>query len=112
MSLQPFLLVVGLFVNFFQCEIVGPSHKLLVTGENAILMWNTTDGKRILSATWGLRNGNIADPQFINVNAMTGLVRFNAKMDPRYDGRVDFIGDIKQGHAWFVLSNVTIKRYK
>lgn len=80
-------------------------------GENAVFMWNTTDGKRILSAIWGLRNGEMADPQFINVNALqltAGKVHFNTNLTQQYVGRIDFIGNLTAGHAWFILKNLNI----
>ncbi|XP_031553184.1 uncharacterized protein LOC116290324 isoform X1 [Actinia tenebrosa] len=71
-------------------------------------MWNTTDQKEILAVSWGIRKGNIPDPQFISVNGYHGRVTKNKDIGDTLKRRVEFIGNLKIGRAWFVLKNLTV----
>ncbi|XP_031551361.1 uncharacterized protein LOC116288681 [Actinia tenebrosa] len=88
------------------CTIVGHTRLQDLVGNDVIFKWNTTDGREILSAVWGLGNGQMADPQFINVNTKTGKT-ISPSLPKPYTGRVDFVGNLSQGHAWFVIKNLT-----
>jgi hypothetical protein len=88
--------------------IIGPTLLKRYEGENALFLWNTTDNKKIMLVGWGLRKGNHAYPWFISVNSYDRKVNFNLDMDPRYIGRVKFIGNLTVGHAWFVITNLNI----
>jgi hypothetical protein len=85
-----------------------PSYIRRFVGEDALLMWNTTNHSIIRSAIFGLSKDGMPDPQFINVNTLTGKVNYNPKMPRRYYGRVEFIGKLTAGHAWFIISNLQI----
>ena len=76
-------------------------------GGDVIFKWNTTNGTEILSAVWGIRQGDTPDPQFINVNALTGNPIIS-DLPQQYNGRVDFVGNLTQGHAWFVIRNLNM----
>lgn len=88
--------------------IRGPKSVELSEGGNAEFMWNNTCGKRIISVTFGIRKGNIANPQLINVDIINRKIYFNNFMDRKYKGRVGFTGDLEAGYAWFTLKNLTI----
>jgi hypothetical protein len=80
-------------------------------GEDAKFMWNTTDGKSILTVTLGLFKDGVPDPQFINVNSLTGrvIITYNQNLSQlNYVGRVKFIGNLKEGHAWFILMDLIL----
>ncbi|XP_031555416.1 uncharacterized protein LOC116292276 [Actinia tenebrosa] len=71
-------------------------------------MWNTTDQKEILAVSWGIRKGNIPDPQFISVNGYNGRVYINENIGDTLKRRVEFLGNLTIGRAWFVLKNLTV----
>ncbi|XP_031555282.1 uncharacterized protein LOC116292159 [Actinia tenebrosa] len=71
-------------------------------------MWNTTDRKEILSVSWGIRKGNIPDPQFISVNGYHRRVTKNKDIGETLKRRVGFIGNLTMGRAWFVLKNLIV----
>ncbi|XP_031555118.1 uncharacterized protein LOC116292027 [Actinia tenebrosa] len=48
----------------------------------------------------------MADPQFINMNTINGKT-ISPSLPKPYTGRVDFVGNLSQGHAWFVIKNLT-----
>ena len=69
-------------------------------------MWNTTNQGQILSVSWGIRKGNIANPQFINV--YDNEVDKNEDLEEAFRNRTEFIGDLNKGRAWFKLKNLTV----
>ncbi|XP_031556677.1 uncharacterized protein LOC116293394 [Actinia tenebrosa] len=89
-------------------SIKGPTHIKGYIGEDASFMWNTTDQKKILSASWGIRKGTIPDPQFISVNSYNGRMTKNKDIGDTLKRRVEFLGNLTIGRAWFVLKNLTI----
>ncbi|KAK3751110.1 hypothetical protein QZH41_016237, partial [Actinostola sp. cb2023] len=95
------------------CTVNGPNKDTVLigmVGGNATFLWTTT-GTKILEAKWGLYD-NVKGPvwpSFIIVDS-SGVV-FNSELDkvaPRYKNRVHFIGNISQGHAWFVITNLSL----
>ncbi|XP_031552313.1 uncharacterized protein LOC116289506 isoform X2 [Actinia tenebrosa] len=102
------LLLLQLFSKKIVYSIKGPTHIRCSIGEDASFMWNTTDQKEILSARWGIRKGSIPDPQFISVNGCNGKVHLNKDIDATLKKRVEFIGNLTIGRAWFVLKNLTV----
>lgn len=71
-------------------------------------MWNTTSRSAIKSAIFGLSKEGMADPQFINVNMLTGKVHYNPNINKTYYGRVDFVGNLTAGWAWFIIKNLQV----
>lgn len=100
----------GLFT--VMCEITGPKELNHSVGDTAHFRWSTNDNSTISSATWGIKNANIADPQFINVDITSSKVNLNSDLEPSLRNRVFFVGDLKKGHAWFTLKNVTVNDTK
>ncbi|XP_031556086.1 uncharacterized protein LOC116292878, partial [Actinia tenebrosa] len=89
-------------------SIYSPSDIEGSIGEDALFMWNTTEQNEILAVSWGIRKGNIPDPQFINTNKYDGKVNINEDIDAALKKRVEFIGNLTIGRAWFVLKNLTV----
>ena len=71
-------------------------------------MWNTTDQRKILSVRWGIRKGNIAEPWYISVNVYNNKVNKDEYLEEAFRNRIEFIGDLKKGRAWFKLKNLTV----
>jgi len=71
------------------------------TGEDVVLKW--TSVTPIQYAKWGTKN-----TVFIVVDS--SVVHLNpALANTRYYGRVSFVGNLTAGHAWFKISNLTIR---
>ncbi|XP_031560036.1 uncharacterized protein LOC116296189 [Actinia tenebrosa] len=77
-------------------------------GDNVTLMWNSTNNRSIKSAVFGLSKQGMADPQFINVNTLTGKVHHNFNISKAYAWRVDFVGNLVAGRAWFIIKNLQL----
>ncbi|XP_031550492.1 uncharacterized protein LOC116287924 [Actinia tenebrosa] len=90
------------------CRITGPAELTYKIGETAQFKWSTSDSSAILSATWGIKKGNILDPQFINVDILRNKAYLNLFLEPNLMKRVAFEGDLNKGRAWFTLKNVTV----
>ncbi|XP_031555697.1 uncharacterized protein LOC116292496 isoform X2 [Actinia tenebrosa] len=107
------ILSICLLLNFFEIVqqvylIKGPKHINGSIGEDALFMWNTTDRKEILAVSWGIRKGNIPDPQFISVDGYHRRVTKNKDIGETLKRRVEFLGNLTMGRAWFVLKNLTV----
>ena len=89
-------------------KVIWLSSVLSFVGQNVTLMWNTTNNKPIKSAIFGISHEGLADPQFINVNTLTGKVHYNPKMCEAYAGRMDFVGELASGLAWFRIKNLQL----
>ncbi|XP_031555374.1 uncharacterized protein LOC116292234 isoform X2 [Actinia tenebrosa] len=90
------------------CRITGPAELTYKIGETAQFKWSTSDSSAILSATWGIKKGNIPDPQFINVDILRNKGNLNSFLEPNLMMRLSFEGDLQRGRAWFTLKNVTV----
>jgi hypothetical protein len=93
------------------CSIEAPNSITRNVGQDALFLWNTTNGNTILAAKWGLfkTKGAAPDPQFIQTDVLSNAPSFGSALDSTassYKGRVDFIGNLSAGHAWFKISNL------
>ena len=94
-------------VTSIEGPIEGPPYINGHIGEDAFFLWNTTDKGKIFSASWGIRKGSIAEPWYINVNVHNNRVDKNKDMEEALGKRTEFIGDLNNGCAWFVLKNLS-----
>ncbi|KAK3743978.1 hypothetical protein QZH41_001756 [Actinostola sp. cb2023] len=95
------------------CNVINPIDFDGTVGGNATFLWNNTGS--ILEAKWGLydRMNDLVTPYFITVSILIpgDGVEFSSDLDgvaSRYKNRVHFIGNIAQGHAWFVITNLSL----
>lgn len=98
-------------INSVFSGISNPVDITKTLGGEAKFFWNTTTGASILEAKWGLFDGSGVFPVFIIVNTKKpGVIQYNPSLNTsqasRYRNRVDFIGNISAGQAWFVLTNL------
>ena len=104
MSYIFFLLVVS--------TVIGPTNLYGNVGQNAYFLWNTT-GNNIIVTTWGLYDSSLqaAKPSFISVDFRTSVPEYSIDLDStasRYKGRVEYIGSLSLGRAWFILKNLNV----
>jgi hypothetical protein len=96
-------------------EILIPKETLVRNvGQDAKIMFNTTHGNSILAAKFGLDGGkDYPDPKLITVIDKNGTEKpYYSDLDnpvaASYKERVSFFGNLKKGHAWFLIQNLTI----
>lgn len=93
------------------CTIIEPKELNGISGEDASFKWNSSINN-IVSAKWGLctHGSNTVSIGFISVNLLGGhnvVYNYGYLNSSRYRGRVKYVGDIKKGHAWFVIKNLS-----
>jgi len=96
------------------CNVISPTDLVGTVGGSTTFLWTTT-GTKILEAKWGLydRMNDLVSPRFITVSILIpgDGVDISSDLDnvaSRYKNRVHFIGNISQGHAWFVITNLSL----
>ena len=90
-----------IFVLLVVSTVIGPTNLYSNVGQNAYFLWNTT-GNHILATTWGLHSQRVK-LVLITVNFIT-----HYSSASRYKGRVEYIGNLSLGHAWFILKNLNV----
>jgi hypothetical protein len=107
-----------LFFSVF-VEILSPKNLTQYAGEDVKIMFNTTLGNFILAANLGLEGDReCPDPKFITVIIANQSVTanqsvacssdLNVSKAASYKGRVNSIGNLTKGQAWFEITNLTM----
>ena len=96
------------------CRIKTPGNLIKNVGQDVVFMFNTTNNNRISSSTWGLlgSDGVTIIPQFIYISKRIGGPILSNDLDSTavgYKGRVSWVGNLKAGHAWYKITNLTLQ---
>jgi hypothetical protein len=97
-------------------NISNPGYLFGYVGEHIDFKFTTNDGNSILSTNFGIKGGGVDDFKIklivVTNKSRTQRISCGEDLDsPRgasYKNRVQFIGNIREGRAWFRITSITM----